>query len=253
VTIAVRDGYRHDVPSRNAPRDLRASDADRERVIALLGEAVSDGRLTPDEHAQRLEAAISARTLGELAGLTTDLVTSDAQPLRLDGTRPVAAVFGPQRREGRWVVPERMAVAAVFGEALLDFREALLQSPRIVIYATVFFGRLKILIPEGITVEVTAASVASSSRGPVTRRPPEVGGSQTDPGRATSAAGPAAAPSSRVAAPASPVAAPTSRTTAPGPPELPVIEVRGLIVAGRVQAVAPPRARFFGIFPRRSR
>jgi hypothetical protein len=32
-----------------------------------------------------------------------------------------------------------------------------------------------------------------------------------------------------------------------------VIEVRGLILAGRVQAVAPPRARFLGIFPRRAR
>ena len=228
------------MPSRNAPRDLRASDADRERVIALLGEAVSDGRLTPDEHAQRLEAATSARTLGELAGLTTDLVTSDAQPLRLDGTRPVTAVFGPQRREGRWVVPERLAVAAVFGEALLDFREALLQGPRIVVYATVFFGRLKILVPEGIVVEVTGTSVASSSRGPVARRPPEVGDGGTDPDWATSAGGRAAAPPGQAAAP-------------PGQPQLPVIEVRGLIVAGQVQAVAPPRARFLGLFPRRGR
>jgi Domain of unknown function (DUF1707)/Cell wall-active antibiotics response 4TMS YvqF len=228
------------VPSRNAPRDLRASDADRERVIALLGEAVSDGRLTPDEHAQRLEAATSARTLGELAGLTTDLVTSDAQPLRLDGTRPVTAVFGPQRREGRWVVPERLAVAAVFGEALLDFREALLQSPRIVVYATVFFGRLKILVPEGIVVEVTGTSVASSSRGPVARRPPEAVGAGTDPDWASPAPGRAAAAPGRPAA-------------APGQPELPVIEVRGLIVAGQVQAIAPPRARFLGLFPRRGR
>jgi hypothetical protein len=32
-----------------------------------------------------------------------------------------------------------------------------------------------------------------------------------------------------------------------------VIEVRGVILAGRVQAIAPPRARFLGIFPRRAR
>jgi len=235
------------VPSRSAPRDLRASDADRERVVALLAEAVSDGRLTSDEHAERLEAASSARTLGELAVLTTDLVTPDAQPVRLDGGRPVTAVFGGHRREGRWVVPERLAVAAVFGEALLDFREALLQSPRVIVYATVICGRLKILVPEGITVEVSGTSVASSQRGPVARRPPEVG---TEGWGATPdwRAGPGGTP----AAPGAP-AAPGRAAPPPGQPQRPVIEVRGLILAGRVQAVAPPRARFLGIFPRRAR
>jgi Domain of unknown function (DUF1707)/Cell wall-active antibiotics response 4TMS YvqF len=233
------------MPSRSAPRDLRASDADRERVVTLLGEAMSDGRLTSDEHAERLEAASSARTLGELAVLTTDLVTPDAQPVRLDGGRPVTAVFGGHRREGRWVVPERLAVAAVFGEALLDFREALLQGPRVIVYATVICGRLKILVPEGMTVEVSGTSVASSQRGPVARRPPEAGG---EAGRGT-------APGWRAGAGRTP-AAPGRAAAAPGPaapPGRPVIEVRGVILAGRVQTIAPPRARFFGIFPRRGR
>jgi hypothetical protein len=236
------------MPSRSAPRDLRASDADRERVVTLLGEAMSDGRLTSDEHAERLEAASSARTLGELAVLTTDLVTPDAQPVRLDGGRPVTAVFGGHRREGRWVVPERLAVAAVFGEALLDFREALLQSPRVIVYATVICGRLKILVPEGMTVEVSSTSVASSQRGPVARRVPEAGGEPgggTVPGWRAGAGRAPAAPGRAAAAP--------GRAAPPGQPERPVIEVRGVILAGRVQAIAPPRARFFGIFPRRGR
>jgi hypothetical protein len=236
------------MPSRSAPRDLRASDADRERVVALLGEAVSDGRLTSEEHAERLEAATSARTLGELAGLTTDLVTPDAQPVRLDGSRPVTAVFGGHRREGRWVVPERLAVAAVFGEALLDFRQALLQSPRVIVYATVICGRLKILVPEGITVEVSGTAVASSQRGALTRRLPEAGG---EAGRGTTPgwrAGPGGAPTGPGGA-----AAPGRAAPPPGQPERPVIEVRGMILAGRVQAIAPPRARFLGIFPRRAR
>jgi len=236
------------MPSRSAPRDLRASDADRERVVALLGDAVSDGRLTSDEHAERLEAASSARTLGELAVLTTDLVAPDAQPVRLDGGRPVTAVFGGHRREGRWVVPERLAVAAVFGEALLDFREAVLQGPRVIVYATVICGRLKILVPDGITVEVSGTSVASSQRGPVARRPPQVGaeaGSGSTPGWRAGPGGASAAPGA--------AAAPGGASASPGRPERPVIEVRGVILAGRVQAVTPPRARFLGIFPRRAR
>jgi hypothetical protein len=239
VTSTVKHGYLCDVPSRNAPRDLRASDADRERVVELLAEAVSDGRLTPDEHEQRLDQASSARTLGELAGLTTDLVTSDAQPLRLDGTRPVAAVFGSQRREGRWVVPDRLAVAAVFGEAVLDFREALLQTSRVVVYATLICGRLEILIPDGLLVEVTGTSFASSRRGPVARRRPEISGGQDGWGTGGSAAGgrgPAAGP-----------------VATAGQPQPPVIEIRGLIVGSRVQAVGPAKPRFLGIFPRRAR
>src|ERR1700733_8683781 len=77
-----KTGYFQAMSPRQAPRDLRASDADRDRVLALLAEAMSDGRLTADEHAERLQRAFSARTLGELAELTTDLAVPSAQPVR---------------------------------------------------------------------------------------------------------------------------------------------------------------------------
>ena len=73
--------------SRPAPRDLRASDIDRERVVALLTEAAGDGRLTLGEHAERAGQAYAARTLGELSELTADLVAPAAQPIRLDARR----------------------------------------------------------------------------------------------------------------------------------------------------------------------
>src|SRR5690348_4760131 len=97
---------------RPSPRDLRASDTDRDRVLSMLGEAMSDGRLTADEHAERVQRAIAARTLGELAELTTDLAVSSAQPVRLDGGKVIAGIFGPARRDGRWVVPENLTVTA---------------------------------------------------------------------------------------------------------------------------------------------
>jgi hypothetical protein len=183
--------------------------------MAVLADAVGDGRLTPEEHAQRLEEATSARTLGDLAGLTTDLVGPDAQPVKLDGARPMLAVFGGQRREGRWVVPERLPVTAVFGEAVLDFREAVLQSAHTTIYATVIGGKLRLLVPDGVRVEVTGTGVGTRERGTVSRR--GTGPGELDPGQS------------------------------------PVIEVRGLIVWGRIQAITPPKGRRFGIFPRRVR
>jgi hypothetical protein len=52
---------------------LRASHADRDRVVNTLRVAAGDGRLSAEELDTRLESALSARTLGDLAGLTADL------------------------------------------------------------------------------------------------------------------------------------------------------------------------------------
>jgi hypothetical protein len=157
VTGLVKAGYFREVMSRPQPRDLRASDADRERVVAVLAEAAADGRLTLDEHTERVHRAYRARTLGELARLTEDLAAPSAQPLRLDGTRSVAAFFTTQRREGRWVMPDRLVATAVGGHIVLDLREALLQGLHTIVHATLIGGQLHLLVPEGVQVSVVAA------------------------------------------------------------------------------------------------
>jgi len=150
---------------RQAPRDLRASDADRDRVLGLLADAVSDGRLTIDEHAERVQRACTARTLGELADLTADLVVASAQPVRLDGGRVISGIFGPARRDGRWVVPETLTVTAMFGEVEVDLTQAILQAPRVQLLATVIGGRLRLVVPDGVSVVVTAPAVLGRRRG----------------------------------------------------------------------------------------
>jgi hypothetical protein len=144
---------------------LRASDADRDRVLALLAEAASDGRLSLPEHSERVQRAIAARTLGDLAALTTDLAEPSAQPVRLDGGRVISGVFGPARRDGRWVVPETLSVTAAFGEVELDFTQAILQARHVQLYATVIGGRLRLVVPEGVTVAVTAHLALGRRRG----------------------------------------------------------------------------------------
>src|SRR6516225_11819373 len=142
-----REGIILVMSPRPSPRDLRASDADRDRVLAMLGDAMSDGRLTADEHAERVQRAIAARTLGELAELTADLAVSSAQPVRLDGGKVIAGIFGPARRDGRWVVPENLSVTAMFGEVEIDFTQAILQVSRVQLYATVLGGELAVRTP----------------------------------------------------------------------------------------------------------
>jgi Domain of unknown function (DUF1707)/Cell wall-active antibiotics response 4TMS YvqF len=163
---------------RQAPRDLRASDADRDRVLALLAEAVSDGRLTAEEHAERVQRACTARTLGELAELTVDLAAPSAQPVRLDGGQVISGIFGPARRDGRWVVPETLTVTALFGEVEVDFTQAILQARQVKLYATVIGGRLRLVVPDGVSVAVTGHLVLGRRRGgtppPVTADTPVI-------------------------------------------------------------------------------
>jgi len=153
------------VSPRQAPRDLRASDADRDRTLALLADAVSDGRLTMDEHADRVQRACTARTLGELAELTADLAVSSAQPVRLDSGRVISGIFGPARRDGRWVVPENLTVTAMFGEVEVDFTQAILQARHVQLYATVVGGRLRLIVPDGVSVLMTGHAMLGSKRG----------------------------------------------------------------------------------------
>ena len=84
---------------------LRASDADRDRAASVLNDALAEGRLTPEEHSQRLDSIYAARTQADLVPLIEDLPARAefAVPaLRPGGRRPEA---GPgllsQSSEGR--------------------------------------------------------------------------------------------------------------------------------------------------------
>jgi DUF1707 SHOCT-like domain len=65
----------------NAP--MRASDADRDVVRAVLADAFTDGRLTREEYDERLGTLYGSRTLGELPALVADLVSADSPPALL--------------------------------------------------------------------------------------------------------------------------------------------------------------------------
>ena len=58
--------------------DMRAADADRERVLAELQRHTSAGRLSMDEFSERAAAVYGSRTMGELAALTADLPPAPA-------------------------------------------------------------------------------------------------------------------------------------------------------------------------------
>ena len=78
VPIPPRDVWsRFSVDPRKAPT-LRASDADRDVAVEALNAAFQDGRLDAAEHADRLERALAAKQLADLAPLVADVVVSTA-------------------------------------------------------------------------------------------------------------------------------------------------------------------------------
>src|ERR1700732_645756 len=98
-----------DFPAPGGPPEVRASDADRDRVVDVLRVALGDGRVTTDEFGERMEAALSARTLGELAVLTADLVTGTAHAAaRAEEVIRIDQKGGSVQRTGRWMVPRRL-------------------------------------------------------------------------------------------------------------------------------------------------
>src|SRR5260370_22198090 len=70
---------------------LRASHDDRDRAVEVLRVAGGDDRLTAEELDERVGAALTARTYGELAALVADL---PAAP----GSLPLGSVPAPAAR-----------------------------------------------------------------------------------------------------------------------------------------------------------
>ena len=59
---------------------IRASDADRERVIDTLETAFVEGRLTQDEFSAYASRALASRTYGELAAITVRVPPKRSEP-----------------------------------------------------------------------------------------------------------------------------------------------------------------------------
>ncbi|TYB48587.1 DUF1707 SHOCT-like domain-containing protein [Actinomadura chibensis] len=99
--------------------DIRASDADRDRVAESLREHCAEGRISMDELQERLEAVYDAKTLGQLQEVTSDLPEEDLYQLPVPASQPksTASVARPPSRdlEPRRVPQMWAAWAAISG------------------------------------------------------------------------------------------------------------------------------------------
>ncbi len=157
---------------------LRASDADRERIVKVLGEALADGRLDVTEHSERLNAVYQAKTIGELEPITYDLAEAPPQPHpqprpsdgfahspvvdpagASESVDQMIAIFGGVERKGRWRLRRRSRAVAVFGGVDLDLSEATFDAPEVVIELFAIFGGVDVSLPEGVVVRNEASGI----------------------------------------------------------------------------------------------
>ncbi|GAA1223569.1 MULTISPECIES: DUF1707 domain-containing protein [Streptomyces] len=163
-------------PEQPAPQtDLRASDADRDRTADILREALAEGRLTAEEHAERIDGVYRAKTHAELEPLVRDLpgahtqrrpaVSSPAPNRPTMGAVPavadenLVAVFSTSTRKGRWRVGRRTHAYAVFGNIEIDLSEAIFEYQQVVIKAVSVFGNVEVRVPENISLRGSGGGV----------------------------------------------------------------------------------------------
>src|SRR6266545_2975409 len=166
------------LPDGNDPRDLRASDHDRDRVAEVLRQAAGDGRLTLEELDERLSAVFSAKTYGELEPITRDLpigappasapavspnTSLDAPAAGRIGGRPTSSVgigiMGGFSRKGPWVAPENFTAVVFWGGGDIDLREARFAEREVTIWAFAVMGGVNVTVPEDAEVDVQGIGI----------------------------------------------------------------------------------------------
>ncbi|KUL38317.1 DUF1707 SHOCT-like domain-containing protein [Streptomyces regalis] len=167
--------------SDDAP-ELRASDADRERVAEILRDALAEGRLDMEEFEERLDATYRARTYGDLAPITRDLPAGAVAVPKVDMVKKpelpdgswadrivggggegasawgVAVMSGFQRK-GRWTAPKRFNCFAFWGGGEIDLREANFADREIEINCVAIMGGVQVIVPPGVEVVVRGIGI----------------------------------------------------------------------------------------------
>jgi Domain of unknown function (DUF1707)/Cell wall-active antibiotics response 4TMS YvqF len=145
------------VPDADAPTPaVRASDSEREAVVARLRTAAGEGRLALDELAERLDRAFAAVTRADLEPLTADLPAESAPVLPSGNARRwIVGIMGGGKHAGRWRIASRCTVINLMGGADLDLTNAVVEGPETEIRVFSLMGGSDIRVPDGVHVELS--------------------------------------------------------------------------------------------------
>jgi len=156
---------------------LRVSDADRDAVLRTLGDNAAVGRLTLDELEDRSGRALTAKTRGELATLTSDLPAQGvtAPPSRKTPVRWMVAIMGGSHRRGRFRTVGSINAVAIMGGDEIDLREAEIEGGELTLNLYSFMGGANIYVPDSVDLEVGGFSCMGGHEEIGSERPPRPG------------------------------------------------------------------------------
>ena len=142
------------------PRDMRISDAERERVVAQLNTAVSEGRLTLAEFEERVDGVLRARTFGETEPFVIDLPVQQVKPPEAVEIRNRSSSL---KRQGRWTVPRRLTITTRSGSVKLDFTEAIFGTAVVDVALDAQSSSVELIVPAGAIADVDSIDTHAST------------------------------------------------------------------------------------------
>lgn len=121
---------------------------ERDAAVRRLQDAYAQRQLSHEELDRALDQVLTAGTEGELASALASL------PAEKPGTSStIAALTGPLRRRGAWVVPRTLKVESAFGRVSLDLSRAVIEHPVVDIELRLGTGRASITVPRDAVVD----------------------------------------------------------------------------------------------------
>lgn len=139
--------------------DLPQFDAEGRRVITPYPEDEAQGDARGAAEAAQALATMSRRELaraGEAPPVGETALATSSQSRALvpstPPTRALTAVFSSTKRKGQWRVAQQVKVRSVFGDAKIDFREAILLPGTTEVIVSAVFGSTKIVVPPDLPV-----------------------------------------------------------------------------------------------------
>ncbi|MBK7822482.1 MAG: DUF1707 and DUF2154 domain-containing protein [Tessaracoccus sp.] len=160
---------------------LRCADHDRELVAQVLNNAYTEGRITFEEHADRIAKAYDARTFGDLNVLTTDLVprtrpaASGPAPLiapavaTVPGYLPAVSdftggnAFMSSFKPGAvGIIAPEVTLNAWLGDVRIDLVGATFASRVTTVNVGGLMCELRIRVPEGVDVNLSGVNAIMS-------------------------------------------------------------------------------------------
>lgn len=185
--------YRARRPNGDAAPSPREFEEGRQRVLDRLTDAFAADRVSLEDYESRVVAVQRARAPSELAELVADLpeeapkgaapaTRRPAEPRRRDspesqagalrnsidpglaGSESVACVMSDRNLQGDWLTGDKVDSFTLMGSTKFDFRETTLPRGRVKIDAFCLMGDVKIIVPRGLPVKMTAFPFMADAR-----------------------------------------------------------------------------------------